>query len=128
MTITEFLTARYDEEEAAARAVIEQQEHVYPAPEFVVGYEWSRLTRHTSGGCGVESVAGAPSPARVLREVAAKRAVVDLHVCSCSVDCGYCGACSGDHGSDPTPAPCDTLRHMAAVYADHPDHDRRWQP
>lgn len=123
MTITEFLTARYDEEAASARAAT-------PGP-------WAPSGKSVLDSDDTEFVEATRrdalhiarhDPARVLREIAAKRSVVDLHVCPCPADCGECGACSGDHHADPTPAPCETLRHMAAVHADHPDYQQEWAP
>lgn len=76
MNIIDFLTARLEEDADAAQAAITAQEEIYPAPGFEVRYEWSRRTRHVSGGGGVEPVPGAPSPSQVLREVAAKRKLI----------------------------------------------------
>lgn len=67
-------------------------------------------------------------PARVLREVAAKRAIIEEHTCPCSDDCDDCGACSGSHMADPTPAPCNTLKLLALPYADHPAYNPKWRP
>jgi hypothetical protein len=61
---------------------------------------------------------------RVLAECAAKRRIVDLHRDAR----GDCYSCSGDHGSDPTAAPCETVRELALPYADHPDYDEAWRP
>lgn len=57
-------------------------------------------------------------PARILREVAAKRALVASH----------------DIGRDPCEAhdamyesvPCDVILHLAAIYSDHPDYQKEW--
>jgi hypothetical protein len=59
-------------------------------------------------------------PARVLREVAAKRALVedhdDQHECATGrpYDFPYIG--------------CNVLRYMAAVHSGHPDYRPEWQP
>lgn len=68
-------------------------------------------------------------PARVLREVEAKRAILDEHICGCPTPtCVDCGACSGAHHSDPERFPCQTVRLLALPYADHRDYDETWRP
>ena len=74
-------------------------------------------------------------PARVLREVEAKRAILGLHRPEwhdfinadgddrTSSDCAECST----HGL-PDRWPCPTLRHLAAVYGGHPDYDPAWAP
>jgi hypothetical protein len=107
-----FLAARLDEDEAAAEDV------------------------HNAYEC--ESCMGPPGPfpcncgypARVLREVAAKRAILAEHKpyetggthLSGPVFCSTCGE------EDAVEVPCGTLRHLAAVYSDHPDYRPEWKP
>jgi hypothetical protein len=71
-------------------------------------------------------------PARVLREVAALRAVVEIHEPVKSAFPSFtapmvCGVCSPgkEEGWD---APCPTLRHLASIWSDHEDYDPAWQP
>jgi hypothetical protein len=74
-------------------------------------------------------------PARVLAEVAAKRAIVDLHSPS-EGDCRTCAHLTDDEDPDGNwytdvlgePWPCPTLRHLAAVYADQPGYRPEWAP
>lgn len=132
MTLIEFLKARLAEEEAAALAAIDVQEEIYPAPGFEVRYEWSRLTQHVSGGCGMESVPGAPSPSRVLRDVVAKQRIADLHGPlpfrslsdrGLAEDFSYrCRICD----QFPAQYPCSTIRELAYVYRDHPEFQEEW--
>ena len=70
-------------------------------------------------------------PARVLRDVEAKRRVVELHyaelveVINADGDerSGYwCAECDG------APFPCRTLRLLAWAYADHQDYRPEWAP
>jgi hypothetical protein len=97
-----FLTARYDEEEDAARIAA-------ATPDAA-----QNITRW--------------HPAHVLADIAAKRAIVEEHTCQCpDPDCGDCGACSGYHHADPTPAPCTTLRLLVQPYAERPDFDPQWR-
>lgn len=101
--ITEFLTERWDAEEAVA------QEHL------------ARVA-------GSPRRNGKTDARRRVADIAAKRAIVELHTCRCpNPDCRDCGACSGEHHADPTPAPCDTVKALAQPYAEHPDFDPAWR-
>lgn len=121
-TITEFLNARYAEEEAAAREATPGPWKTEDADEY--GAEVYTATgtavavSREGGGVGLEDAAHIAlwDPARVLREIAAKRAILELHAEAGMGDCA--------HSSDP----CPTLRHLAAVYADHPDYQPEWAP
>lgn len=99
MTITEFLLARIGEAEVVARSVPD----VEPKSSASV---FTSLHAPT----GTVEV----SPARVLAECAAKRAIVDSWRRVQSV---------GTNGFGP-----GALQHLAAVYADHPDYDEAWRP
>ncbi len=94
----------------------------YPAPS-VSGMTYGHLV------LGAEEVAPQDArhiarhdPARVLREVAAKRKILTLH--SPWEDSGDCSAC----GDVPQVCyPCETLRALAAAWSDHPDYDPAWR-
>jgi hypothetical protein len=80
---------------------------------------------------------------RALREVEAKRQIARWHgpsgkhatvwdwleIGRWCMECGSepccqlnaCPSCGDDNG-------CQTVRHLAAVYADHPEFDERWRP
>jgi len=62
-------------------------------------------------------------PARVLREVAAKRRVMERHRADTSPYELYCGGCSD---SGPRLDECPELRDLAAVYSDHPEFNQDW--
>jgi hypothetical protein len=108
--LAEFLRVRLDEDEANAGNALAQwpDTHFTINPGSLVIVEFHRR-RH---------------PARVLREVEAKRAILTLH--AGSVDHDYpqeapvCGTC-GEWG------PCETLRALSPVYSDHPDYDPVWR-
>lgn len=124
-----FLNARLDEDEASARACAE----VYPAPwdvndrghtAYVRADEptfriVAELEQHDSIhdwlGTRLEHIAR-HDPARVLADVAAKRAIVGLVVTPEYAHPGYVEAWR------------DTLRQLAATYADHPDFKAEWRP
>ncbi|WP_432008710.1 DUF6221 family protein [Streptomyces bacillaris] len=66
-------------------------------------------------------------PARTLREVEAKRQLLDEHQ---DVNDGSCGTCVDGRwgypthgGSSPQPYPCRTLRLLALPYSDHPGYE-----
>ena len=107
MTLVEFLTARLDEDEAAA-------------------------TRHLDDASGA---GWGDYPARVLREVAAKRAILAEHSPTSypyddevgDESCTGCGL-GGDEEYRETINTCPTLRALASVYSDHPDYREEWRP
>jgi len=129
MTLVDFLLARIAEDEEAARSAARDNEPVWDS--YGTDGPTGLLELGVNEG-GPEAAAEHFErwlPARVLAECEAKRRIVDEHTCQCpDPNCGDCGACSGDHHADPTPAPCPTLRLLAAVYVDHPDYDEAWRP
>jgi hypothetical protein len=138
MTLTDFLLARIDEDEAAAKSA----DGVCPAP-------WGRSEPPTSSACGhLEDAVGtavavtAPvfqahiarhDPARVLAECEAKRRIVERYTESDRDANSY----DSDNPNQPMSYWTDWAdRHawheavqiLAAVYADHPDHREEWKP
>ena len=110
--VVAFLNARLDEDESDAQFAIQLQDH-YPDDEFDVDYKWAMMTtdhgpRPTKGATYVD---GAPSPQRVLREVEAKRTILNLF-----------------DTYRPTSQPLqDVLLELAAVYSNHPDYRQEWE-
>ena len=147
--IVEFLEARLDEQEAAAKAAATESggEHWrasdsglysqddpsnYPGPFLADAYGY---TDPTIGGHIAHW-----DPARVLAEVAAKRRVLARHHPRQPPD-RWCDGCGEDKGGGGgrgrymwiTPRvlhinDCPELRDLAAPYADHPDYDPAWTP
>jgi hypothetical protein len=122
MTIIEFLNARLDEDEAYARFAFADHNQAEPTWHEVrsgavsLGDHEDELLTFDAG---TSRHIARHDPARVLAEVAAMRHLVDAH-----------------HPIDPCDAhdpvtmesePCDTLLHLAAVHADHPDYDQEWR-
>ena len=111
--LVSFLTARLDEDEKIA-SVLAGDKWGWPQPQ--PGFA-DHVARH--------------SPARVLREVEAKRAIVALHepLPSSYGEPSVCPSCWPQPwiGTHPL-APCPTMRNLAAVYSDHPDYDPEWSP
>lgn len=113
MTITEFLTARWDEEEHDWRVVAAREV--------------------------VEMLHGRPLAPMMLADIAAKRAIVALHGVKETVwtkvdgmapfierNCTTCGE-SHWSGFEPADWPCPTLLALAQPYADHPDFGPEWR-
>lgn len=118
--IVEFLTARLDEREQLARGV-----------EHAVGDQYDALTAAMGTTYGLSMVSlywRSHDPARVLAEVAAKRAIVELHqpelVETINAD--------GDERSGDICTccdevwPCDTLKLLALPDDAHPDYKPTW--
>jgi hypothetical protein len=145
MDIVEFLTARLDEDEQVALGVSDGPRR----PEEWIARQWPYGTapRDWAVDCpfGAVVVDGSfrasaehtarHDPARVLREVAAKRRVLerhsltpaqrdypDLNACE---GCGSAGYGYGYRTSDIEE--CPELRDMAAVYDGDPDYNPAWR-
>lgn len=145
-----FLRAKWDEQEAEATAVLAEAQRFYPASEgFTVRYDWAVATSHRSGGYGVLTRRGAPSPQDMLADIAAKRQVLQLLIDEPHLvidqwnleECFYtCAAAIEDTAIEDTAiedyrtddlrhgAPCDcgrdrrletVVRLFAAAYPDH---------
>lgn len=69
-------------------------------------------------------------PARVLAGCKAKRAIVGAHQSYVMAEGEVCENCRGEEKDEwfREPWPCATVRHLAAVYASHPDYDPAWAP
>lgn len=138
MNITEFLEARITEDEAHANAAKDWVANG-PNPDFSwFGSPGEYVGPHRFGVAS--SHIAAMSPARVLAECAAKRAIVAEHHPDRQLENWYwlqrkCAECGGtwhkwlnnDVPTDIGPEQgCRTLRHLAAVYASHPDYQQEW--
>jgi hypothetical protein len=133
--LTEFLTARLDEDEAAANRGIrfaEGRERDCPDAELVEMCERaSRRERNYDQPWWAATVMAlrqqvqlAPhDPARVLREVAAKRAIMERHR-PITRRPGWRSTCRFDNHRWP----CADVLDQAAAYSDHPDYRDEWRP
>lgn len=128
-----FLRARLDEDEAAAVApetwtAFEENEST-GTRRVDVDHSFERVVACTRAWRGVHIARH--DPARVLREVEAKRQIVDLHRPVQRRSTGSSGGAIEDcQVCDHFPAqyPCPTLRLLALPYADHPDYREGWRP
>jgi hypothetical protein len=145
--LVEFLRARLDEDEAVARAASQGPANWHTG---LGNDDWTRDRMlfdrdgnpmwDNEGSQGLSMPEGvAPhvarhDPARVLADVAAKRAIVDEHALldpPPEPDDDWplvCRRCEDRRRHDAMRWPCPTLRRLAAVYADHPDYDQGWAP
>lgn len=133
MNITEFLNARLNEDEAAAQAVIDAGSldvwETIPIMELdgrralaQGSFIFTVMDPVPEGQACTEHAANW-DPARVLREVASKRSILELHANGYpGID--YCVSCW--NGNESLDWPCPTVRTLASVYADHLDYDPAW--
>ena len=112
-----FLTARLDEDEAAA-----DDTHAAEC--------WSCSPDRFAG----DSSCTCAAPARVLREVAAKRLIIAAHNTTVRErmrshpEYGqdyWCDTCSHEN---PAGRWCRTLLLLASAWSDHPDYRQEWKP
>jgi Family of unknown function (DUF6221) len=103
-----FLSARLDEDEAAAKAA------------WGIEWNWQDLARPFREPSSVAHTVhiARHDPGRVLREVEAKRALLRGHEGVHRCDWGEHRG--GEFG------PCSRVRILAAIYRDHPDYDEDW--
>lgn len=113
MTLTEFLNARLDETEAAARLVRDW-------PSVVDAVTNPRVTEHLVHH----------SPDRALAEVDAKRRIIALayEATGLDMDRDLDRAVDAREKSGIEFVGERLLRTIAQPYADHPDYDESWRP
>lgn len=123
MTLAEFLTARLsDDEEAAAWIPVQGDLHRHGTnePGWIEHSHFGGSVRHVHDENGWQS----DMPNRMLREVAAKRAIRAIrailarHVADGFPRCTFCGE----------DWPCADVRDVLSVWSDHPDFDAAWKP
>lgn len=146
MNITEFLLARIAEDEELAKGATPgpwttmteetaDGENIYYTVEHGTEQLCDMALTSRQGWHDAEHIAH-HDPARVLAECAAKRAIIEEHS---PVDysgigmkspnaCNLCGVekTMSDWEWDENSYPCNTLRALAAIYADHPDYQEAW--
>ena len=115
-----FLNARYDEDEAAAKAADDGPWTSSGPYVDAPGAGIILQARHTEDAAH----AARHDPGRVLREVEAKRAILASHVPVRHEGRMVCATCLGSC----TFWPCPTLQQIAAVYSDHADYRPEWKP
>ena len=122
-----FLLARVAEDEAVAREVLEKVKPgaslygIPTSPIYVEDAEGSAASSffdrdYGQGGYTITA-------ARVLAECEAKRQIVEVH----SVGAMACYWTQDSMSVHEPGEACETLRHLALPYAEHPDFDPAWR-
>ncbi|ROQ69188.1 hypothetical protein EDD93_3685 [Streptomyces sp. 840.1] len=142
--LTQFLRARLDEDDAAARAASwDEWDSAHWHAHHRAQYDgcWAIIDAaddgvittvdpRASADPGVAAHIARHDPARALSEVEAKRQMVKLHACAAGHECstldrhGEIDHCTWVMDSEA----CTTLRLLALPYADHPDYRDDWRP
>ena len=144
--LTAFLKTRLDEDEAAAVAAAHDSARLAGRGTWSTELgtivtdaedpDWAicDLTPFVDDECLARHIAR-HDPARVLREVAAKRAILAQHGWFIP-DVGWskgerCCNCCGAGMDDvylTAPWPCETVKALAAIWSYHPDYREEWKP
>ena len=142
--LVQFLRACLDEDEQAARAAAEPEQWAKtnrtPQPNWSVQYwtdpDRAAVVAEGSSACPVVVTTqgmdeadtevradhiARHDPARVLREVEAKRQIIAEHDV-------YARKLADRMDCQSLDFPCKTLRLLALPYADHPDYQPEWRP
>lgn len=129
MTLAEFVAARLDEDEAEAKGPPGWKLERWTAVKYADKASGRNWRVDAEPRCVVDSVAREDAqfmarhdPARALREVDAKRAILDLTRKVQEWTHGSAGATAGYAAAVVS----DALRALAAVWPDHPDYDPEW--
>jgi len=143
LSIVDFLNARLAEDQTAAEAARDLMDEPWKViPEGPEEENYSGEYRISNGGTVAGRVEEAKAafiarhdPARVLREVAAKRAMIAEHHTDPDYETPACVVCQWDvdcqtpqHDLDEDDFPCGVLRHTAWPWHDHPDWLAKWCP
>ena len=118
MTLTEFLAARLDEDEAAAKAVVGNP--IFDGTGIVIMRNASTGDRSVTIPSHVATYIARHDPARVLREVGAGRKILEHWQ--------YLKRHDAPGNPDPDHFEDYAVRPLAAVWSDHPDYDEAWKP
>lgn len=127
-----FLKARLDDDEQVARQAASREQGGASwrlEGATVLAGDGAPVARHTWADEG--SHIARHDPARTLREVEAKRGIVERHS---PHSMGSCRTCERPHWGVQVcdhcerAAPCPDLRDLATVYASHPDYLEEWRP
>lgn len=124
-----FLRARLADDEAAARSAA-QHSGTWSIDEtwWLEGIE-HEVVGNGEAYCHPHNVAhlARHDPDRVLREIEAKRALIEFAADATGLDMQVDSEFAGGPRAEPYIGD-EMLRTMAAVYSDHPDYRQEWQP
>lgn len=121
MEIVEFLTQRLGEDEARARLALQVIGGRWNSWEVVSQQLHACCDTITNVGCVGQHLHRNADPARMLREVEAKRRIIDEH------DTRDWKVGDRVHDCQWEQWPCNTLRLLALPHADHADYRDEWR-
>ena len=120
--LTAFISARLDEDEAIAKAAANR--HWLTDDNIITLHPEHDGDGYMSWPTRADAQhAASHDPARVLREVAAKRAVVGAYAKADE----WVNVSAGATAGYARQIMDETLRHVAAVWSDHPDYKPEWR-
>ncbi|MDX2749629.1 DUF6221 family protein [Streptomyces scabiei] len=120
--LAQWLSAQLDEDERTARKAGDSFRQIGETG-VIVATEGDRAEECASANwAGVAEHIVRHDPARVLREVEAKRRILTEH----ALNGWVCTTC--DNGDVEQVYPCPTQRLLATVYADRPGYREVWRP
>lgn len=134
MTLTDFLLARFSEDEEIARGAYRDSVD----NDGVCHERWTDATTAVMWG-DLAAITGLEAdylanhiarhdPARVLAECEAKRRIVALHANEGEADgLSYCATCEDRYVHDAADWPCPSIRPLALPYSDHEDFKEEWR-
>jgi Family of unknown function (DUF6221) len=134
--LTAFLTARLNEEYLLAHRFVYVDGGEWTAEVLARLWWFSDPPKSRSATDPIIQHAARYNPARIVREVEAKQAILAEHRPTDWKAYGdlMCFRCRLDDdepipdGHHWVPWPCPTVRQLAAVYSDHPDYHQEWAP
>jgi hypothetical protein len=128
--LTAFISARLSEDEAMAKAAARKRRGpwrvVGDAFRAVIHGSRATLSVADTPGMAIAEHIARHDPARVLREVAARRRTMARHERKPDKQQPWCGWCTDDRHFEAWP--CDDIRDLAATWSDHPDYRAGWSP
>jgi Family of unknown function (DUF6221) len=126
-----FGTARLDEDEATAKRAAEcERLRLLGAERGLPPGDWSWLADYGQpqpADIALIDYQARIDPARVLREVAAKRTILADHAPQVRGSRKSCSRCSYGNLLGAS-WPCLTVAQLVAVWSDHPDYGQGWKP
>ncbi|MFF8485188.1 DUF6221 family protein [Streptomyces antibioticus] len=129
--LVQWLRAQLDDDERAARRAGDSFRQIGETG-VIVAVEGDRAEECASANwAGIAEHIVAHDPARVLREIEAKRRIMECHEPWVAGNGDtICGRCGREHidGRPGGHFPCQTLRLLALPYAHRPGYRDEWRP
>ena len=129
--LTAFLTARLDEEHLLAHKFVYVDGGEWTADVLARLWWYSDPPKPRSATDPIIQHAARYNPARIVREVETKRAILARHQQAPGADGTlFCCWCSSDVDTASLDVwwPCPDVRDITAIWDGHPDYDPAWGP